>query len=105
MPDTDRETARAHAEALRQKIEDEPFPHREKQPGGRVGISGGIAEFPKDGTSVHELLQHADEALYQSKKGGRNRVTCYKGLHIGRADDDPGLDAAAAEPAPVDAEA
>jgi diguanylate cyclase (GGDEF)-like protein len=83
MPNTDADTAHRQAETLRKQIENEPFPHREKQPAGKVSISGGIAAFPKDGSSVVELVQRADEALYSSKKGGRNRINFYKGLVIG----------------------
>jgi predicted signal transduction protein with EAL and GGDEF domain len=72
---------------LRKTIAAEPFEHREKQPSGFVSISGGIAVFPKDGESVSSLVKLADEALYRSKKGGRNRVTLYKGVEIGDCDD------------------
>ena len=87
MPETDRDEAYQLAEKLRQRIESTPFPHREKQPGGRVSISGGIAAYPKDGMQVEELIQMGDEALYKSKKGGRNRVTLYRGIQIGETDE------------------
>ncbi len=83
MPETDQETATAQAEKLRRTIEETKLLHGEHQPGGKVTISGGVASFPQDGTSVSELIQHADEALYKSKKGGRNRVTVYEGVNIG----------------------
>ena len=68
---------------LRQKISIEPFEHRESQPSGIVSVSGGVAAFPKDGSSVSELIQHADQALYRSKKGGRNSVSLHKRVDIG----------------------
>ena len=71
------------AEKLRQTVESTRLPHGEKQPLGCVTISGGVAEFPRDGMSVGELIKHADEALYKAKKGGRNRVLAYKGVDIG----------------------
>ena len=37
-------------------------------------ISAGLATFPSDATSVDELVAAADEALYESKRAGRNRV-------------------------------
>lgn len=43
-----------------------------------VTISVGVAEMNTDITSHEQLLQHADEALYESKKNGRNRVTSYR---------------------------
>jgi diguanylate cyclase (GGDEF)-like protein len=92
MPNTDKESALRLAEALRQTIAEEPFPHREQQPSGRVSISGGVATFPGDGASVIELIQRADEALYRSKKSGRNRVAPYVGVSIGEEDAVPALE-------------
>ncbi|WP_136513459.1 sensor domain-containing diguanylate cyclase [Geomonas edaphica] len=45
-----------------------------RQPLGRVTISGGIAVFPEDGDTIQQLLARADEALYDAKKNGRNRI-------------------------------
>ena len=42
----------------------------------RVTISIGVASYPVHATTVTELIRAADEALYQSKSQGRNRVTC-----------------------------
>ena len=36
-----------------------------------VGASVGIAEFPQDGTSAHDLLLNADAAMYAAKSNGR----------------------------------
>lgn len=83
MPNTANEEALAQAEKLRGFVEAQLFAHREKQPKGFVSISGGVASSPKDGTEVGVLVQHADEALYQSKRGGRNRIAPYRGVEIG----------------------
>jgi diguanylate cyclase (GGDEF)-like protein len=40
-----------------------------------VTCSVGIATFPEIGESWDDLFKAADEALYASKRGGRNRVT------------------------------
>ena len=40
----------------------------------RITISGGVALFPAHGQSTTELFQAADDALYESKHQGRNRV-------------------------------
>jgi diguanylate cyclase (GGDEF)-like protein len=43
--------------------------------GGGVTASLGVATFPHDAGSEDALVAAADEALYRSKHGGRNRVT------------------------------
>lgn len=83
MPDTEPATALAQAEQIRQAVAVTAFHHGEKQPLGHVSISGGVSSFPKDGSSVAELVQHADEALYESKKGGRNQIRPYRGVEFG----------------------
>jgi two-component system, cell cycle response regulator len=40
-----------------------------------VTTSIGIACFPDSATTIKDLIQLADEAMYQSKKGGRNQVS------------------------------
>lgn len=40
--------------------------------------SMGIALYPNDGRDVETLMKHADTAMYQSKKLGRNKITFYK---------------------------
>jgi diguanylate cyclase (GGDEF)-like protein len=40
-------------------------------------VSLGIAVYPEHGQGLEELLQASDKALYESKRGGRNRSTLY----------------------------
>jgi diguanylate cyclase (GGDEF)-like protein len=78
MPDTSKDSASRYADKIRKVIEEYPFNHREKQPSGYVSISGGVAAFPFDGNSLSAVIRRADEALYASKRSGRNRVTRYE---------------------------
>ena len=41
---------------------------------GRITISAGISVFPSDGDTIQQLLATADEALYEAKEKGRDRV-------------------------------
>lgn len=41
----------------------------------KVTASCGIAGFPSDGNSAEEIIHRADEAMYFSKRNGRNRAT------------------------------
>jgi diguanylate cyclase (GGDEF)-like protein len=43
-----------------------------------LSISVGGAVFPDDASTAEDLLQRADEALYVSKRGGKNRAALYR---------------------------
>jgi diguanylate cyclase (GGDEF)-like protein len=74
MPGRSGSQAMSAAEVIRQRIEEYPFEGEDRQPEGRVTISGGVACFPDDADDSVELLRNADTALYEAKNGGRNRI-------------------------------
>ncbi len=41
---------------------------------GVLTISGGLASYPKDGSTVAELFEQADKALREAKKSGKNQI-------------------------------
>ncbi len=41
---------------------------------GILTISGGLASFPRDGSTIQELFQQADKALLEAKRSGKNRI-------------------------------
>ncbi len=92
MPNVEAEEALRLAERIRIAIESYPFQHGETHPQGKITICGGVASYPMDGSRGNELIKHADEALYQAKEAGRNRVRRYRGVNIG----DVGAEARAA---------
>ncbi len=75
LPETSKENARRLAESLLQCVAEYPFPGRETQPLGKVTVSMGLATFPDDGVEGAALVEHADAALYQAKRNGRNRAS------------------------------
>jgi diguanylate cyclase (GGDEF)-like protein len=71
----DREQALAHAERLRQAIEELDLPHPASGVAQRVTVSVGVAwTVPVPAASWRAPLAAADEALYRAKAGGRNRT-------------------------------
>ncbi len=65
------------AEKLRRTVANHAFEHRETQPLGKVTISLGVASLKKEGTG-ESLVFRADQALYEAKRSGRNRVCVAK---------------------------
>jgi len=93
MPKADGAAALQAAERIREAIASYRFPHGDKQPGGKLTISGGVAAAPVDGRSSTDLIAHSDQALYEAKAEGRNKVVPYKGVQFGESGDDGLTDA------------
>jgi diguanylate cyclase (GGDEF)-like protein len=79
--DAEKSTAIQRAERLRANIAEADFHglHAPVSSGEDVRISAsiGIACFPVDAQSAEALLEKADEAMYHSKKTGRNGVSFF----------------------------
>jgi PleD family two-component response regulator len=41
---------------------------------GVLTISGGLATFPDNGSTVEELFEQADKALLDAKRSGKNKI-------------------------------
>ncbi len=72
FPGADLPSARLRAEALRSAVAAMTVPFQETTLG--VTVSLGLAEAPRHGASVPDLVAAADRALYLAKHHGRNRV-------------------------------
>ena len=72
LPETTAEEAEVIAERIRRHVEETKFPKR------KVTVSIGIANRTANLNSVSELISASDKALYQAKRGGRNRVTVFR---------------------------
>ena len=64
----------AFSENLRRIVESTEFRIPGQQSALQVTISGGVTTYPIDGESTIDLLRKADDALYEAKKTGRNRI-------------------------------
>jgi diguanylate cyclase (GGDEF)-like protein len=75
LPETTCSGAVGVAERIRRKVEATPLITREKQMTATVSI--GIACYPNHGVDFESVLEKADQAMYASKSGGKNRVTLF----------------------------
>ena len=71
MPETDFKSGFEVAERLRLSIKAMGIPEV-----GHITASFGVAEFPSSASDTDGLISIADAALYEAKRGGRDRVLC-----------------------------
>ena len=54
-------------------------------------LSAGVAGYPDDGDDVRSIMAKADEAMYVSKRSGKNRLTVFSesmpGESLGKLDE------------------
>jgi two-component system cell cycle response regulator len=74
LPETSPPHALSVANTLLERVRAHPLPLRETQPGGALTVSIGIAGHSPDRPNADRLVQAADQALYQAKGAGRNRL-------------------------------
>ncbi|WP_018937071.1 PAS domain S-box protein [Thioalkalivibrio sp. ALJ24] len=71
LPSTELRRARKVAETLRARVSDTTFPGS-----GRLTISIGVAQH-RQGEPLKDTFKRADDALYDAKRHGRNRVAVH----------------------------
>ncbi|TDI60339.1 MAG: diguanylate cyclase, partial [Alphaproteobacteria bacterium] len=74
MPDSRLDVAVSVAERLRSKIAETPFVVSGDVEPIAVTVSIGVALTKASGDSADDLMNRADEALYEAKGSGRDRV-------------------------------
>jgi diguanylate cyclase (GGDEF)-like protein/PAS domain S-box-containing protein len=77
LPEASPDVTQKRAEEIRQGVPQLQVSHR-----GRmlemITVSLGVASFPEHGATEDDLLRAADDAMYQAKAEGRNRVVVAK---------------------------
>lgn len=76
LPETGEQGALLHADTIRKGIEERALNEGDDLPETPITISIGIALFPIDGTTPSALIKASDNALYEAKAQGKNKV-CY----------------------------
>lgn len=73
LPDTNADGARLTADRIRERIAASPLHISGREI--NITASMGVASFPANGKDFDRVFEAADNALYQSKTEGKNRVT------------------------------
>lgn len=76
MPGLSSEQAALVLERVRRAVAEFPFAAGELSRPINLTVSIGVATFPDDGSTPAILIARADEALYEAKHLGKNRVIC-----------------------------
>lgn len=74
LPDTGRDAASHVAERIREKVESQPFAIQNGIRNIKVTVSVGVAHRRAGDATSADMMKRADDALYQAKASGRNRV-------------------------------
>lgn len=74
MPETEMEHALSGAERIRQAIANQPFMNERTGQSIGVTVSAGVATHQGESELLADFLHRADQALYQAKLNGRNRI-------------------------------
>lgn len=75
MPNSEHpRSAMAIMERFRKLLKQHHFPRLGSQVQGTLTISGGLASFPWDASSGEELIERADQALFEAKRSGKDRI-------------------------------
>ncbi len=82
LPECPFDAALCKAEQLREEVAKLELRYDDR-PLGPVTVSIGVAAFPDHAQEAEALLRCADEALYDAKAAGRNRVLGYAGKRQG----------------------
>ncbi len=78
LPDTDGAAAQHAADRILEACRERPFQGEDRGP-LPIGLSIGVATFPRDGRTAHELIAAADRALYRVKAAGGHGADVVRG--------------------------
>lgn len=74
LPETDAAGAAAVAERVRQTVQEYAFSTGDDTPPVHKTVSVGVASYPEHGQTPSRIIDVADQAMYASKRAGKNKV-------------------------------
>ena len=75
LPQTPATGARSVAETIRKSVAHAQLVRADnKAPLGQITVSAGVATFRR-GEDIMDFIDRADQAMYRSKKAGRNQIS------------------------------
>src|SRR6185503_5349870 len=74
LPQTSLSEAGVIAERMRLRVAEKEYPFGKSQPLGMVTVSIGISTFAQPIDTAEKIIAAADQALYNAKKRGKNRI-------------------------------
>lgn len=83
LPEASLQIAYQRAEHILEAVRQMQLKHRE-QLLGAITVSLGVAAFPIHGETPEALIRAADQALYQAKQGGRNKLASANSVQFRR---------------------
>jgi len=78
LPETDEEGAATVAEKIRRTVEDHSFDDGDQDYHVTISIGVACAQPAKGEFAKNDFINAADEALYEAKHNGRNRIALYR---------------------------
>lgn len=82
LPYANSQDGKVMAERVRKTIEEYKFEHTQHQPNKKITVSLGVSAYPDVAKTKAELIDFADQALYEAKDRGKNRVCVFSGPRV-----------------------
>ena len=79
LPDTPKTGAVLLAERILTKVRNHKFSGKSETENVRLTVSLGVASYPREAVRAEDLIEKADQKLYQAKNEGRNKI-CFDNL-------------------------
>lgn len=77
LPQTAKAEALVFAQRIRSLVNQMEFPDKDGNFNVHISVSIGVSTYPADASGKKELISKADEALYDAKNKGKNRICFY----------------------------